>query len=337
MTIKVAIVHRSYETDPNVSHAGLGICAINTCKSLIKFGVNANVWPLGTAEMLDKRLSQDLEITHVVIQAPWIPTNTLYRLASKYSYVKFAVNCHSNVGFLQTEPQAVTLMLDLLGLQQATHNIQCAGNSKDFTDWMTSAYQAPCTLLPNLYYLDEHATVHRPLWNGGILKIGIFGAPRPQKNMMTNVAGAIELGTLLKSETEIWVNGGRNESHGKTILEACRRAVDRSPFTTFHEYPWAFWPDFRRKISSMHLLVQASYTESFNQVTADGVAVGVPSVVGPAIRWAPHSWKCDPDSAHSIAEIGHALIHNPHSQRDGLKALITHNERGFHWWRKFLV
>lgn len=334
--MKVIIVHRSYENNPSVSHAGLGICAINTSKTLNKNGILSQVWPVQSAETIHQRLSADPAVTHLVIQAPWVPTQILYKLANTYPNIQFAVNCHSNVGFLQTEPQAVTNMLDILDLQQATNNIHCSGNSKDFTDWMTDAYQARCTLLPNLYYLDGNASVHRPLFNGGLLRIGIFGAPRPQKNVMTGVAGAIEIAQMLKVHTEIWVNGGRNESHGKTILEACKRAIDRNPHCTYKEYPWAFWPEFRRHIGSMNLLIQASYTESFNQVTADGVAVGVPSVVGPAIRWAPHAWKCDPDSAHSIADVGHALLHNPHAQRDGLKALIHHNEWGFQWWKKYL-
>lgn len=334
--VKLAIIHRSYEKDPSVSHAGLGICAINSSKALIQNGVNTQVWPLSSAEMVEKKLNEVEGITHVVIQAPWIPTNTLYKLASKFPDTHFAVNCHSQVGFLQTEPEAVTKMIDLLELEQATHNIHCSGNSKDFVDWMTDAYQSPCTLLPNLYYLDHHAHTHRPTWNGGLLRIGIFGAPRPQKNVMTGVCGAIEIAQMLKAHTEIWVNSGRNETHGKTILEACKRAIARNPYCTFKEYPWAFWPEFRRHIGSMNLLIQASYTESFNQVSADGVAMGVPSVVGPCIRWAPHFWKCDTDSAHDIAVIGHALLNNPHAQRDGLKSLTQHNEWGFHQWKKFL-
>ena len=334
--VNVAIVHRSYETSPNVSHAGLGICAINTSKTLNQNRIVSQVWPLSSADKIEENLNENPGVTHVVIQAPWVPTNDLYKLVTKFNRIQFAVNCHSNVGFLQTEPNAMTRMIDLLELQQATNNIHCSGNTSFFTDWMTNAYQAPCTLLPNLYYLDAHADTHRPLWNGGLLKIGIFGAPRPQKNVMTAVAGAIELAQMLKAQTEIWVNSGRNETHGKTILEACRRAIARNPYCTFKEYPWAFWPEFRRHIGSMNILFQPSYTESFNQVSADGVATGVPSVVGPAIRWAPKYWKCDTDSAHSVAIVGHALLHNPYAQRDGLMALRHHNEWGLTYWEKFL-
>lgn len=336
MTPKLAICYRSYHKEPQISHGGLGICAQNTSKTLIQFGIDATVWPLSNAEELDLKLSANPDVTHVVIQAPWIPSPILLGISQKYPKTQFAVNCHSNVGFLQTEPEAVTKMIDLLDLNQSTHNIQCAGNCEDFTNWITNAYQAPATLLPNLYYLNDVSHTHRPLWNGGTFRIGIFGAPRPQKNVMTGVAAAVELAQMLKTKTEIWFNEGRDETHGKTILAACRKAIERNPFCEYRGFSWAAWPAFRRHIGSMNLLIQASYTESFNQVTADGIAVGVPTVVGPAIRWVPNDWKADPDSAHSIACVGHGLVHNPFTQRDGLKALHRHNDWGLMHWKRFL-
>jgi hypothetical protein len=335
--MKVAIVHRSYEKEPGVSHVGLGVCAINTVKTLLQHHIKAEVWPVASTDILTQRIQSDPHVTHVVIQAPWVPSSSLLALSRKHPEVQFAVNCHSNVGFLQTEPEAVTKMLELLELEQSTHNLHCAGNSADFVQWIRNAYQSPCVLLPNLYYLDHHARTHRPLWSGGLLRIGIFGAPRPQKNVLTGVAGAIELAQMLKAHTEIWVNGGRNETHGKTILEAAKRAISKNPLTTYKEFPWAPWPEFRRHIGSMSLLIQASYTESFNQVTADGIAVGVPSVISSAIRWAPSYWEADVDSAGDIARTGHSLLLNAHAQEDGFKALSDHNRSSLAYWREFLM
>jgi hypothetical protein len=246
------------------------------------------------------------------------------------------VNCHSNVGFLQTEPAAIKLTLELLALEQSTTNIHCSGNSRGFADWIQDAYQAPCVLLPNLYYLDDNALAPRPLWQGGLLRIGIFGAPRPQKNVLTGAAGAIQIAQMLKAHTEIWFNAGRNETHGKTILAACQAAIGGNPLCSFKLYSWDQWPEFRRFVGTMNLLIQCSYTESFNQVTADGVAMGVPTVTSPAIRWAPEYWKADPDSAESIAQIGRMLINNPLSQRDGLESLRGHNAMGLLAWQNYL-
>src|SRR5580698_9732877 len=101
--IKVAIVYRS-TADSRSSHQGLGICAINTCKTLTQHGIKCVVWPVTNQIQIQSKLLQDKAITHIVIQAPWVESPYLSFLAFEYPDVQFAVNCHSNVGFLQTEP-----------------------------------------------------------------------------------------------------------------------------------------------------------------------------------------------------------------------------------------
>lgn len=333
---KVLIVYRSTADAPNCSHAGLGICAINTAKTLAQYGIWAKAFPVTRQEQVEAYLAISPDITHVLIQAPWMGSKFLFHLSDRFHDVRFAVNCHSNVGFLQADPGSVTRILDLLELEQTSVNLHCSGNNLPFVEWIEEAYSSPCAYLPNLYYLDRHCENFRPLWNGGVLRIGIFGATRPQKNVMTGACAAIEIAQHLKTQTEIWVNAGREEKHGKVILDAVKKAVSRNPFCTFKEFPWAWWPEFRRHIGSMNLLIQASYTESFNQVTADGVATGVPSVVSPAIRWAPDYWMCDVDSVDSVARIGTGLIRNPHAHRDGVRALREHNDSGIIAWRHYL-
>jgi hypothetical protein len=86
----------------------------------------------------------------------------------------------------------------------------------------------------------------------------------------------------------------------------------------------------------MHLLMQPSYTESFNMVTADGVAEGVPSVVSEAIDWAPEHWKAMMDDVLDIARVGRYLLSDPYAQREGLDALKSHNSEGLLSWQCFL-
>jgi hypothetical protein len=86
----------------------------------------------------------------------------------------------------------------------------------------------------------------------------------------------------------------------------------------------------------MHLLMQPSYTESFNVVTADGVAEGVPSVVSDAIDWAPGSWKAPVDDAHAMACVGRKLLASRWAPRQGLAALKGHNKRALAAWNEFV-
>ena len=77
----------------------------------------------------------------------------------------------------------------------------------------------------------------------------------------------------------------------------------------------------------MHLLLQPSYTESFNMVTADGVAEGVPSVVSHAIDWAPEHWKAMMDDVLDIARVGRYLLTDPYAPQEGIEALKVSQHR----------
>lgn len=95
---------------------------------------------------------------------------------------------------------------------------------------------------------------------------------------------------------------------------------------------WETWPEFCRTVANMHLLLQPSYTESFNMVTADGIAHGVPSVVSTAIDWAPEHWKADSDNVFDIARAGRALLNDGQAVSDGYKAITDRNNAGVHSW-----
>jgi len=103
------------------------------------------------------------------------------------------------------------------------------------------------------------------------------------------------------------------------------------------ENGWQTWPQFRQTVRHMHLLLQPSYTESFNVVTADGVAEGVPSVVSDAIDWAPAAWKAPVDDASAMARVGRKLLKSRWAAGQGLAALRAHNKRAMAAWGEFLA
>jgi len=56
------------------------------------------------------------------------------------------------------------------------------------------------------------------------------------------------------------------------VMDAVRAMMAGLPHVRLVENGWQTWPRFRETVRHMHLLLQPSYTESFNMVTADGVA-----------------------------------------------------------------
>jgi hypothetical protein len=87
----------------------------------------------------------------------------------------------------------------------------------------------------------------------------------------------------------------------------------------------------------MNLLLQPSFTESFNMVTADGVSAGVPSVVSDAIEWVPAHWQAKADDALDIANKAAALLHDPTAAAEGWRSLQAHNAQGIRAWHKHLI
>lgn len=330
---RVILAYKNFAANRNISHIGLGVAAMNTSKVLRCEGIAAEVKPIINASDLETCL--DDSVSHVIVSAPWIPTADWQRMVTRHPNIQFAVNCHSNVGFLQADPSGVKLVREAMEIERGTWNFHMAGNSSKFCRWLSNAYQAPCTYLPNLYYLDQCVPVSRPLFCSGTLRIGAFGATRPLKNFMSAAAAGIDIATQLRAHLELWLSAGRLEGGGG-ILDAVQAMTAGLPNVKLVLSGWQSWPAFRTTVRHMHLLMQPSYTESFNMVTADGIAEGVPSVVSPAIDWAPEHWKASVDDVREIARVGRYLLADPSAPAEGLSALKRHNREGLDSWLTYL-
>jgi hypothetical protein len=334
--MNVALAYKNFAAARNISHIGLGVAALNTAKVLRRAGIKAEVWPILSAGDLRARLETRC-VDHVIISAPWIPAQELQTLASVFPEMQFAVNCHSNVGFLQADRNGTKLLRETIEIELGTFNVHVAGNSLRFCEWVRAAWGAPCAYLPNLYYLDARSIRRHIPFSGGTLRIGVFGATRPLKNLMSAAAAALQIAREVRVPLELWLSAGRAEGGGETILASLREMIQGLPHVTLVLNGWQSWPKFRQTIGHMHLLLQPSYTESFNMVTADGVAEGVPSVVSPAIDWAPADWKAEPDNVCEIARTGRRLLLDPYAAEDGVRALDRYVAEGLRSYREYLA
>src|ERR1700684_2391635 len=127
MPQRLVLAYKNFAAQQNISHIGLGVSALNTCKVLRRAGIVADVWPVVSAKDLTRRLLSE-HTTHVVISAPWIPSLDLQALVLATPSIRFAVNCHSNVGFLQADSNGVRLIRDAMDVELASHNFHLAGN-----------------------------------------------------------------------------------------------------------------------------------------------------------------------------------------------------------------
>jgi hypothetical protein len=313
------------------------VSATHTARVLRTQGVNALVRPVKDAAEIEALILAESP-SHLVINALWVPTNELARLSYKYTHVHFAVLCHSNMAFLQVEPNGIRLLHEAVDLELASlGNFSTAANSRAGVRGVMDSWEAPILYLPNLYYLDNTVRDNRRHWSGGTLRIGAFGALRPLKNPTGSAFAALAIATALHTNLEFHINTGRNDGGFATqLLRSVEAIFTGVPNAKLVKDTWAPWASFRGLVRSMHLLLQPSFTESFNVVTADGVAEGIPSVVSDVIEWAPAWWKASPDDTEAIARVGRHLVGDMHTGRDGLAALTAHNTDGVRVWLDFL-
>lgn len=335
--VKVILCPRNYTGNGHVSHTGLAVSATHTARVLRAHGINAIVRPVKNSDEIEKVILEEYP-SHLIVNALWVPTAELARLTYQYTGVHFAVLCHSNMAFLQVEPNGIRLLREAVDFELSSiGNFNVAANSRAGVRGVMDAWESPALYLPNLYYLDDTARTCRRKWSGGTLRIGAFGALRPLKNPTGSAFAALAIATNLGTNLEFHINVGRNDGGWADQLTRSVEAIFGGlPYARVVKDPWAAWPAFRLLVRSMHLLLQPSFTESFNVVTADGVAEGVPSVVSDVIEWAPDWWKASPDDVEAIARTGRTLLSDAHTGEDGLRALADHNRNGVRAWSEFL-
>lgn len=341
MGYRIALCYKNFSKECNVSHIGLGVTAAYTAKTLIQNGYRAEARAVFGGDDLLAWLEAEeqtaVPVTHVLVMAQWIPSLWLAKLCRRFPHIHFALNCHSNVGFLQAEPQAIKLLRDAIDLETGLPNFFASCNNQRLANSLREMYGRPVQFLPNLYHLHGEEPIHRPLWNGGLLRIGAFGSLRVYKNFSTAVSAAMQIGHMLKVPIEIWINSGRDDGTGNVVFRTAQAWTANVPGVELKQFQWASWPEFKRQVGQMNLLLQPSYTETFNNVTADGVAEGVPSVVSDTIDWTPKNWVASSDDPKDVADVGRRLLYDPHAAAEGYRALKHYVRDGLHYWSRFLA
>ena len=87
----------------------------------------------------------------------------------------------------------------------------------------------------------------------------------------------------------------------------------------------------------MDILFQPSFDETFNVVTADGIAEGIPSVTTSAIEWTPESWWCQPEDPQSIVQVAMTLLQDSHSIYTARQKLTDFVAHGVRLWLNYLT
>lgn len=336
---KVLIVNKNPRVhNPLACHAGMGVTATNNRLYLNQKGVAADAFSVIDGYDLRNQLRSGNwnSVTHLIMSAPFFDCGFLKQLCGEFSNIQFTTTIHSNAGFLGLDPWAMGLLGELVQAEKTLSNFKLSVNSVKFAKVVNEIYKISCLTLPNLYPHIEPVSVRKPNHNS-IIKIGCFSALRSLKNMPTAAFAAAVFAAQSKKTVEFSIMSGRNEDpQAEKILTGIQRLYTGLDNIKLVQYPWVPWTEFRELVRTMDMLFMPSFTESFNNVCADAIGVGVPVVGSTAIDWLPKQCQANPDNAVNIADIAHSIYHDPLIIRDSVKALQSHNDKSFAMWNQWI-
>ena len=330
----VEVLSVYYKTKSDVS-IGLGVNAQTTAGVLNLSGMRSESIAVSGVEELMGLLSTESPPKLVSIEGCWLAPDDMVALAAENYRTHFTMRCHSQLAFLQIEPDSIGRLHDVATYSKKYGNIKLSGNSRRFTDWADFAWDCKSWYLPNLYPTNN-LTEPKPRGQGGAIKIGVFGRMRHQKHHCTSAGAAALIARELGMPVIMYVNKDDRTSGGGSIMSAVRQVVSGIPNLTLNELDWQSAADFRKKVADMDVCFQLSASETFNMVTADAAAFGVPTVVGEAIDWVPKDWIAPVDNPVAAAKVAIRLLRDPTAGRAAQLALLEHAARADEAWKLVL-
>lgn len=307
-----------------LTSSGLLNSARMLAKSLAECDVETKVVDVIDGNSIDREVHR-WKPTHVVLEAFWCPPYKLAELVRLYPKVRWTVRTHSKTPFIAGEGIAYQWAFEYARILHGLYGNMSA-NSTEVTDEWTSM-GLPTVKLRNVYCLED---VHPPKNHRehGVLDVGCFGALRLLKNQLIQATAAIQYADRHGLMLRFHINVSRVEMEGANPYKNIKALFANRPPHQLVEHGWYDHSKFLQVIRTMDILLQVSYTETFNIVAADAVSQGVPVVGSEDICWLPADRIADPNSAPSIRDrITQQLMRNA---RD----IQTHNLAGLEVWNR---
>jgi hypothetical protein len=285
-----------------------------------------------------ERLSRYAPVSHVIVSSPsWVQPEDFKRLCLRWPETEFILLEHSGCTYLSIDKFGIRNIREIAKLELILHNMKVGANNPRVARWISELTGRDCLLLRNLYDPTTFVTPWTPQKLTGTLRVGSFGAARPWKNQLTAGEAAVMLARKLGVKLEFYVNSKRPEGNWR-MIESRQEIFNNLPGCKLIEVPWEPWPRFRNTVSHMHIMLSPSFDETFCVVVADGIAEGVPSVVGGSIEWAPDFWKAEAYDPEDMARVATTLLHDPRDAVEaGRRNLRAFVKAGTQEWIDFLT
>ncbi len=290
---------------------------------------------------IDKEVTR-FKPTHVILEAFWVVPSKLDVLRKLHPFITWSVRDHSETPFLANEGMAFDWVNGYLsrGVEimcnapRALADMQVVAASYGFPGLISYAPNYYPTHTPKTYRFGHP---HPPRADDTV-RIGCFGAIRPLKNQMTQAVAALKYADIIGKKLEFHINSSRVEGGGNPVLNNLRALFANSPRATLVELPWVDHATFLNELLKIDIMLQVSFSETFNIVSADAVSCEVPVVVSAEVPWLKSYAVADPNSTDSIVNQMLAVHRHPRQgrlqwQTRDLSAYTAETKRV--WWHRF--
>lgn len=266
----------------------------------------------------------------VIIEAIWVVPEKFEVLTKLHPHVKWIIRNHSNIPFLAQEGQALGWLPKYTKFEKVfiASNTHTSVNDLKALVSQTGIPTDKVVYFPNYYSTEVESTWQDREVDPSCIHVGCFGAIRPLKNQLQQAFAALRYAEGHRKHLYFHINTSRLESGGNPILHNIRNIFAGSPIATLVEHQWLDHDDFVELIATMDINLQVSYSETFNIVSADAVAQGVPVVVSEEIFWVSKRYHANPNSPEDIIEkMEMALEDSVHGRHQiNMKLLQQYND-----------
>lgn len=244
--------------------------------------------------------------THVIIEAFWVVPEKFDVLKRLHPRVRWIVRNHSETPFLANEGIAFEWVVGYLsrGIEVMCNAPRARDDLRDVAA-ACSLPEALVTFGPNFYPCPAASEIFASPADQDTINIACFGAIRPLKNHMAQAIAAIAFADAAHLQLAFHVNATRVEGNGDPILKNLRALFAATPCYKLVEHEWMPHADFLAVIAKMDVAMQVSFSETFNIVAADAMAMSVPILSSPELPWLGQYAHA---SATSTASMARALM-----------------------------
>ncbi len=262
-------------------------------QALKERGIHAHIAVVVDNNSIDREVSR-FKPDLVIIEALWVVPEKFDILQALHPSVSWFCHLHSNIPFLAMEGVAVSWLKGY-----AARDVGIITNSEEAQAGVRVIIpEGDIFCLTNIY--GDKMAHPKSARDHSHIDIGCFGAIRPMKNQLIQAVAALQFAREKGKHLRFHINGMRVEQ-GDNVLRNLKALFADNAEAELICHPW-YEPDILMSFLSKHIDIgmQVSLTETFNVVTADYVAAGLPVVVSPEVSWVSRFSQAGADDVNEI-------------------------------------